>query len=127
MHLQRRLARLGRETSSFDTDEISEIQQLENLHRVRAQFFCVQINLDSPAPVLQIDEMAFAHVAVRGDPARYAKIRALGKFFPHLRDITGSLERRPKRRDTQLFQRRQFFPPQRQQLTLVLFHPRDRF
>jgi hypothetical protein len=64
---------------------------------------------------------------VRGDPAGNAKIRILGKSFPHLGDITGRFERGPKRRDTQLFQRRQLFASQRQQLTFVLFHPRDRF
>ena len=71
----------------------------------------MQINLDPPTRVLQIDEVTFAHVTVRGDPAGNAKIRILGKSFPHLGDITGRFERGPKRRDTQLFQRRQLFAP----------------
>ena len=37
VHLQRRLAGLGDETRSLDADEIAEIEQFENLHRLRPE------------------------------------------------------------------------------------------
>ena len=82
VHFQRRLACLGRETRSFDTNQIAKIEEFENPHRFRTEFFCVQINLDPSTRVLQIDEVTFAHVTVRGDPAGNAKIRILRQIFP---------------------------------------------
>jgi hypothetical protein len=48
---------LGRETRSFDTNQIAKIEEFENPHRFRTEFFCVQVNLDPSTRVLQIDEV----------------------------------------------------------------------
>ena len=81
VHLQRRLARLGGETGAFHADEIAEIEQLEDFHRFGAEFLRLHINLHPPARVLEINEMALAHVAMRTDATRDAKTCPFGKFL----------------------------------------------
>jgi hypothetical protein len=48
--------------------------------------------LNSPSRVTQIEEVAFAHIAVRGDTARRPKILAFFEFFAHLCDGSARLE-----------------------------------
>ena len=86
MNLQGRLAGLGEKTGSFDADEIAEIDQLEQLDHFRADFLRVDVNLNPAGGIAQVDEMALAHVAMRGDAAGRAQRRAFRKFFPHVSD-----------------------------------------
>ena len=78
---QGRLAGLGEETIAFDADEIAEIDQLEKLDHLLADFLRVDVNLDPPGRIAQVDEMAFAHVAMRGDAAGRAQGRRLRRIF----------------------------------------------
>ena len=83
------------------------IEQLENFHRLRAEFLRLDVNLDPPGRVAQIEEMTFAHVAMRGDAAGRAQGFAFLKFFAHLRDRAAGLKRGAEGRDAarpQLFQ-----------------------
>jgi hypothetical protein len=86
MNFERRLARLGDEASSLDPDEVSEVDQLEKLDHLFADFLGVDINLHSPRRIAQIDEMAFPHVTMRCDAAGSSQRRAFGKFLAHFRD-----------------------------------------
>ncbi len=102
--LQRRFAGLGDETSAFHPDEIAEIKQREDFHQLRADFLGLDVNLDAPARVAHIHEMALAHVAMRSDPAGHAQRHAFGKFRPHFRDVAVGLECAAERRHAALFQ-----------------------
>src|SRR5205085_10343643 len=73
MHFQRRLAGFGEETNPLDADEIAKIDQLKQIDYLVADFFRVDVNLDSPRRIAQVDEVAFTHVAVRGDVAGRAQ------------------------------------------------------
>ena len=83
---RRRLARLGEKATSLHSDEIPQVKQSENLHRLRAELLCLHINLNPPGCIAQIEKVALPHVAVRGDPPRRAQRRAFGKFFAYLAD-----------------------------------------
>ena len=52
----------------------------------------MNINLNAPSGVAQIEKVALAHVAMRGDAASRAKSLALREFFAHLRDGSVRLE-----------------------------------
>ena len=75
---------LVRKQFALDADEIAEVEQIENLHRLGADFFRMNVNLNAPGRVAQIDEMAFAHVAMRGDASGRAQGFAFLKFFADL-------------------------------------------
>ena len=120
VHFQSLLAGLGEETTSFHPDEIAEIEQPENLHRLRPEFLCLHVNLDSPRRVAQIEKVTLAHVAMRRDPARCAKLRAFGKFRPHLLNRAARLKALAKRRHATSAQRLELLAPQRDQFILFV-------
>ena len=86
-NLQARLAGFRDEAGAFDADEIAEIEQAENLHQLRPDLLRLHVNLDPPGRVPQIDEVALAHVAMRGDAAGGAQRRAFGEFIAQLADV----------------------------------------
>ena len=90
VHLQSRLARLGQETTALHSDEIAEIEQPEDFHRLRPQFLRLHVNLDAPGRVAQIEKMALSHVAMRRDPAGSAQRLAFGKFLAHFGNASRS-------------------------------------
>ena len=97
-----------------------KIKQPENLHRLRPEFLCLHINLDSPRRVAQIEKVTLAHVAMRRDPARCAELRAFGKFRPHLLNRAARLKALAKRRHATSAQRLEFLAPQRDQFILFV-------
>src|SRR5437867_9040863 len=96
---QRLLAGLRQKTEALHSDQVAEIEQIENLHRLRADLFRMKVDLDAPGRVAKIDKVAFAHVAVRGDAASGAKCVALLQFRPDLRDVPADFESCTKRFD----------------------------
>ena len=125
VHFQSLLAGLGQEATSFHPDEIAKIKQPENLHRLRPEFLCLHINLDSPRRVAQIEKVTLAHVAMRRDPARCAKRRAFGEFRPHLLNRAARLKALTKRRHATSAQRLELLAPQRDQFILFVHRCRD--
>ena len=111
VHFQRRLAGLGEEAGSLYADEIPEIDQLEHLDHVIANFLRVDVNLDPPGGIAQIHEMAFAHVAMRGDPAGRAQGGAFRELFADLGDCAGSFISVAERVRAARLKRFQFFTP----------------
>ena len=120
--LQRGFAALGEETGALDANEITDIEQAKKIDQVRANFFCVNINLNAPGGVTKIEEVALAHVAMRSDAASRAQDLALREFFAHLPDCSVRLERNAERLDTLSAQRVEFFSSQRDQFILFI-HP----
>src|SRR5438046_9191518 len=84
--LQRGFAALGEETCALGANEITDIEQTKKIDQIRANFLCVNINLNAPGGVTKIEEVALAHVAMRGDAASRAQDLALRESFAHLRD-----------------------------------------
>src|SRR5438552_15827970 len=97
---QRVLAALGEETCALGANEITDIEQTKKIDQVRANFFCVNVNLNAPGGITKIEEVALAHVAMRGDATSRAQDLALREFFAHLRDCSVRLERNAERLDT---------------------------
>ena len=92
MHLQSRLTGFGEKTTAFHSDEVTEIEQIKNFHRLRPKFLGLHVNLNSSGRVTQIEKMAFTHVAMRRDPAGRPDRFAFFKFFAHLADRTARVE-----------------------------------
>src|SRR6266567_996943 len=84
--LQRGFAALGEETCALGANEITDIEQTKKIDQVRANFFCVNVNLNAPGGITKIEEVALAHVAMRGDAASRAQDLALCEFFASQRD-----------------------------------------
>ncbi len=120
MHLQRRLAGLGQKTGPFHADEIAEIDQLEHLDHLIANFFRMDVNLDPPGRIAQVHEMAFAHVAMGGDAAGGAQGGAFGEFFAHFGDRAGSFVSAAEGVRAARLKRFQFFAPLRDQAVFVV-------
>src|SRR5205809_4846402 len=118
--LQRRFAALGEETGALDANEITDIEQTKKIDQIRANFLGVNINLNAPSGVAKIEEVALAHVPVRGDAASRAQNLALREFFAHLRDCSVRFERSAERLDTLRTQRVEFFSAQRDQFILFI-------
>jgi hypothetical protein len=123
VRFERRLARLGQKTRSFNANEIAEVEKLENFHRLRADFLFVEISLDPPGRVPKIDKVAFAHVAMGGDAAGRAERFAFLEFFAHFGDRTGGFERAAERFHTARAKRLQFLPALRDQFILRFHAP----
>ena len=86
----------------------------------------MDVSLDTAAGVPQIEKMALAHVAMRGDTPGRAQRFAFFESGAHLRDIAADLERFAKRLNASRAQRFQFFAPQCNQLVLRLHSRRLR-
>jgi hypothetical protein len=125
VHFERRLAGLGEETTSLHPDEIAEIKQPKNLHRLRPEFLCLHVNLDASRRVAQVEKVTLPHVAMRRDPAGRAERCAFGKFFPQLGNRAARRKALAKGGHTAGAQRFEFLAPQRDQFILFL-HAGDR-
>src|SRR5207244_9111310 len=120
-HLQCWLAAFSNKTRSFDADEITDVEQVEKFNQVRANFFCVDVNLNAPGRIAQVEEMAFAHVAMRGDAPRRAKSLPFLELLAHLRDRSAYVKTGAERLNAFRAERVELFAPQRDQFVFV-FH-----
>ncbi len=84
-HPQRRLAGLGDEPLAFDTEKIADVEQLENFDLFGRKRLRVEINLDAPGQVAEVEKVRLAEIAVRGDAAGDALHSTLGKLLARLR------------------------------------------
>jgi hypothetical protein len=73
----------------------------------------VNVDLNAPRRVAQIEEMTFAHVAMRSNAAGCAKGLAFLKLFAHLRNRAGYLKAAAEWLDAFRTKRVEFFAPQR--------------
>src|SRR4029077_220790 len=64
-----RFATFGDKTCPFHANEIAYIEQPKKVEQFRANLLGVNVNLNPTGDVSQIEKMAFAHVAMRGDAA----------------------------------------------------------
>src|SRR5450631_49189 len=115
-NLQRWLAGLRQKTLAFHANEIAEVEQLEKIDNLRANFFRMDINLNPPGGVAKIDKVTLAHVAMRGNASRRTQSFAFFEFFPNRRNIAAGLERRAKWLDSAIAQAFQFSASLRDQL-----------
>ena len=68
-HLDGDFAGLGGEHGAVHADEIAEVEVFEDVELVVAERLFLRVNLDAAALVFDVDEDAFAHLAVGGDAA----------------------------------------------------------
>ena len=96
-----RLAGFADEAFALDAEEIADVEQRENLRLLRREALEVDVNLDAPGQVAQVEEVRLAHVAVRGDAAGGAEHGAFREFLADLGDgafAYRSARRRARRR-----------------------------
>src|SRR5262249_32760564 len=84
---------------------------------------CVNVDLNAAGRVAQVEEVAFAHVAMRGDAARCTKRLGFLKLLAHLRNRSAYVKTRTERLDTFRAKCIKFFASQRDQL-IFFFHRR---
>ena len=120
---QRWLAGLGDKTFALDSDEVGQIDQLEDFHLLRSEFLPADKQLHPPARVAQIEEVAFAHVAMRRDAARHPLIRAFHKSRADFTDSARGVEAPAKRLHAQVSERFEFLPAHGDQV-VGFFHDR---
>src|SRR5438046_8167941 len=112
MHLQSWFSAFGDKTCSLDADEIAKIEQPKKIDQFRTDLFRVNVDLNAARSVAQIEEMTFAHVAMRGDAAGCAKGFAFLKLFEYLRNRSSHLKATHEWLYTFGAKRVAFFPPQ---------------
>ena len=87
--LYARLARLGGEHLARHTDEVAEVEVLEDVELLVAQGLLLRVKLDAvvgPTATFEVEELALAHVAVGRDaPGQFNLIA----FLQFARDILG--------------------------------------
>src|SRR6266478_5101793 len=98
-HLQCRLTAFGDKTCSLHPDEITNVQQAKKLEQLRANFFWVNIDLNPTGDVTEVEEVAFAHVAMRSDTTRRTQGFAFFKLPVHLRNRSADFKARTERLD----------------------------
>src|SRR5262249_33725587 len=103
--------------------EIADVEQAKDLDQFRANPFCVDVNLNVPRGVAQVEKVAFAHVAMRRDAASDTTGFTFFKLLAHLRNRSANIKAGPKRIDAFRAQRLKFFPSERDQLVFI-FHIR---
>ena len=92
-------------------------------NQFRANLFGVNVNLNAAGDVTQVEKMAFAHVAMRGDAAGDTTRFTFFKLLAHLRDRAANIKAGAERLDAFRAQRLKFFSSERDQLVFV-FHIR---
>ncbi len=85
-------ARLGGEQGPARADEIRQVKTPEHVELFVAEHVFLGINLDAPALVLDVDEHAFAHIAMRGDAPGERDFAALDVIGPRLGAGLGGLK-----------------------------------
>ena len=118
-----RFAAFGDKTCPFHPDEIADVQQTKKLEQFRTNLPCVDVDLNSARDVTQIEKVAFAHVAMRGDAAGDTSDFIFFKLLAYLRDRAANLKASAERLDAFRAQCFKFFSPERDQLVFV-FHIR---
>ena|ERR1700730_14136576 len=108
---QRRFPRFGQEANALYPDEIPKVEELEILHCLGANLLLVEIDLDSSGRIPKIDEVAFAHVAMRGQATGNTQGLSLTEFFANFCDGAIRLERSAERIDTFCAQGLEFLTP----------------
>src|SRR5215469_7702188 len=114
-HFQCRFPAFGDKTCPFNPDEIANIQQAKKIDQLGANFFGVNVYLKAARSVAQVQEMAFAHVAMRRDTPRGTKNLAFLELLAYLRDGSAYVIAGAERFDTFGAERFEFFAPQRDQ------------
>ncbi len=95
----------------------------KKLDQFRANLFRVNVNLNAAGGVAQVEKVAFAHVAMRGDAAGDTTGFTFFKLLAHLRDRAANIKAGAERFDAFRAQRLKFFSSERDQLVFV-FHIR---
>src|SRR4051812_48993193 len=98
-HLHAWLTRFGEETLAFDANKIAEIQKVKDLHRRRAQFLGLDVNLKPPTGIAQVEEMTLSHVAVGGDAPGQPDRLSFLKFLTNLANRSARVESSAERFD----------------------------
>src|SRR6267143_5147495 len=109
--LQCRFPAFGDKTGSLHADEIAKIDQPKKIDQLRADFFRMNVDLNPPRCVAQIEEMTFAHIAMRSNAASCAKGLAFFKLFAHLRNRSSYLKAGAEWLDAFRAKRVEFFAP----------------
>jgi len=122
-HFQCRFAAFRNKACSFRADEITNVQQAKKIHQLRANFFCVYVDLNAAGGIAHVEEVAFSHVAMRRDAARRTKRLAFFKLTAYLGNRSACLKTRTERIDTLRAKRLEFLAAQRDQL-IFFFHDR---
>ncbi|KAG0505260.1 MAG: hypothetical protein Udaeo_14120 [Candidatus Udaeobacter sp.] len=118
-----RFAAFGDKTCSFHANEIANVQQTKKLEQFRTNLPCVDVDLNSARDVTQVEKVAFAHVAMRGDAAGDTSDFIFFKLLAHLRDRAANIKGGAEWFDASRAQRLKFFSSERDQLVFV-FHIR---
>src|SRR6266404_647212 len=119
-HFQCWFSAFGDKTCSFNPDEIANIQQAKKIDQFRANFLCVNINLNATLGVTQIQKMTLAHIAMGRDAPRCTKSLAFFELLAHLRNRSAYLKTCAEGLDAFRPKRIEFFAPQRDQFILFL-------
>jgi hypothetical protein len=83
----------------------------------------VEIDLNAPGGITQVEKVAFAHVAVRGDATGDATRFTFFELLAHLRDRSANIKGGAEWFDAFRAQHLEFFSSERDQLIFV-FHIR---
>ena len=113
----------GDKTCPFHANEIAYVEQPKKVEQFRANLLGVNVNLNAAGDVTQVEKMAFAHVAMRGDAAGDTTGFTFFKLLAHLRDRAANIKAGAEWLDAFRAQCFKFFSPERDQLVFV-FHIR---
>ena len=80
--LDRDFAGFSGEHRASDANEVPEVKVLEDFKLFIAQRLFLGVNLDAPALIFDVDELALAHVAVCGDAAGQRDFAPFGVVRP---------------------------------------------
>ena len=89
LRLDRRLPSFRGEAFALHSDEVADVEQFVDRHRLLAERFVLQIDLHAPAVVAHVEKMALAHVAPRRDPSGQDDLSTLDEAGPHLAHVAG--------------------------------------
>ena len=87
-----RFAAFGDKTCPFHANEIAYVEQPKKVEQFRANLLGVNVNLNPAGDVTQVEKMAFAHVAMRGDTAGDTTGFTFLKLLAHLRDRAANIK-----------------------------------
>src|SRR5689334_21879108 len=85
-------ARLGFEEFAFDSDDVAEIEMLDDIEQLITENVLLRVNLDDARLVLDADKLTLTHVVSRHDAPGNGDLLALGELRVSLGDGTGALE-----------------------------------
>src|SRR6266480_1668573 len=112
-YFQCRFAAFRNKACSFHADEITNVQQAKKIHQLRADFFCVYVDLNASSRIAHVEKVAFSHIPMRRDAACCTKRLAFIKLLAHLRDRPAHVKTRTERIYTFHAKRLELFAAQR--------------